>query len=53
MPWRGRQAQAIFLKKRRELGEAGARRFMHQHGNVSARTEAARREQAKRKKPRH
>jgi hypothetical protein len=34
MPWHGKQAQAIFLKKKRELGEAGARRFMHRHGNV-------------------
>jgi hypothetical protein len=50
MPWRGKQAQAIFLKKKRELGEAGARRFMHEHGNVSARAEAIRRE---RKKARH
>jgi hypothetical protein len=52
MPWRGKQAQAIFLKKKRELGEAGARRFMREHGNVSARTEAIRRE-SRRKKTRH
>lgn len=35
MPWKGKQAQAIFLSKKRELGEAGARRFMHEHGNRS------------------
>lgn len=33
MPWHGKQAAAIYLKKRRELGEAGAKRWMHQHGN--------------------
>ena len=49
MPWRGRQAQVIFLRKRRELGEAGARRFMREHGNVSARTQAVRQEMAKKK----
>lgn len=38
MPWQGKQAQAIFLAKKRELGEAGARRFMHEHGNKSSKT---------------
>lgn len=35
MPWKGKQAQAIFLSKKRQVGEAAARRFMHAHGNVS------------------
>jgi hypothetical protein len=51
MPWKGRQAQAIFLKKRREVGEAGARRYMRAHGNTSARSEAVKRELRKKKRP--
>jgi hypothetical protein len=35
MPWQGKQAQAIFLSKKRELGEEGARKFMREHGNKS------------------
>lgn len=35
MPWQGKQAQAIFLSKKREVGEEGARDFMHKHGNRS------------------
>ena len=49
MPWKGKQAQAIFLKKKREVGEQGARRYMRAHGNTSARTEAVKRELRKRK----
>lgn len=50
MPWKGKQAQAIYLKKKRELGEAGARRYMRAHGNSSAASEAVSRELARRKK---
>jgi hypothetical protein len=34
MPWKGKQAVAIYLSKKRQVGEAAARRFMHEHGNV-------------------
>ena len=35
MPYHGKQAQAIFLKKKRELGEKKAREWMRRHGNKS------------------
>jgi hypothetical protein len=38
MPWSGKQAQAIFLQKKRELGsEEKARAWMRRHGNRSGR----------------
>lgn len=37
MPWQGKQAQAIFLQKKRELGEEKAREWMRRHGNRSGR----------------
>lgn len=40
MPWHGKQAQAIFLKKKRELGEKKAREWMRRHGNKSEDTKA-------------
>jgi hypothetical protein len=38
MPWKGKQAQAIFLRKKREGGEQHAREFMHRHGNRSGKS---------------
>lgn len=39
MPWSNpKQATAIFLKKRRKVGDKKAREFMHRHGHKSDQT---------------
>lgn len=51
MPWKGKQAQAIFLDQKRRHGEAAAHRFMHEHGNRSEAVRSELRKRRKKKRP--
>jgi hypothetical protein len=53
MPWPKKQATAIYLKKRRELGEAKAREWMHAHGHGGRNHKASHARAARRRMKRH